>query len=229
MPKLKYWWRISALFPAMTTALGIMLGLLGIKTMIPAEYATAIYFAFALLSLCSWWQAAKQAQEADEQKSKNKELIDILNQMKEHMPKVPTESLPSGVENLSHLTNARIREMVKDLSSRMRAFEGGLHQARARVSDFSLNSNASKEDRNAAFQKKTAEILEQSAAAGNEFRSRLLPVALTLRDEMRTRLGIFPPIPQESLALALEYGMLSGVHPLSDAADYLEAIARKLT
>jgi len=134
----------------------------------------------------------------------------------------------SSVDNLSSRSNAQLRDQVLQLTSAMRTFENGIQSARTNRIMNRLPVSATKEQRQANWEAETQAMLDQSTNAQTEFRVRFLPEALALREEMSKRLGRLPPYQDKANIIALDYGMLAGVSPISDAANYLDGLARQL-
>jgi hypothetical protein len=141
---------------------------------------------------------------------------------------VPKPEISSTVENISRLPNEQIRRRVADLATAMRIFEGGRRSANAAELIDRLPPSATREQRHAAWTEQTTRMLTRSAEEQTQFRIQFLPQALALREAMLNRLGIMPPYPPQPRVVALDFGMLAGVSPISDAANYLEELARRL-
>lgn len=65
MPGLHYWLSGTALFPALSFAFGIAVGLVGIKAMIPRRTFWVLLVGTVILSAISWENAAQQESDAD--------------------------------------------------------------------------------------------------------------------------------------------------------------------
>jgi hypothetical protein len=85
------------------------------------------------------------------------------------------------------------------------------------------------EQRNADWQADGLKDAESRGQFHAEFMSRYYAHAMALRDEISRRLGIFPPYRHEAdSSVVLDNGMLAGVNPVTEAANYLDRRARKL-
>lgn len=144
------------------------------------------------------WAWIISAKQAEES-DKQKKLLELLR------PKDLDALKGSAVENLTGLSGAEIKHRVAALTDRMRVFERGVLESR--YGD---------------------EIGRRSSEANYNFRHQFLPEATALRGEMARRLGITQPFATDHRTVALDYGMLAGVSPISDAAIYLETLARQL-
>ncbi len=167
--------------------------------------------------LLGMWTTAKQ----EEVSAKNQQTLDVIK-----VAVLPDTN--SAVQNLSHLSNNQIKQHVSTLAARMRTFEAGLKSTQMRDMAQQLPKGASQQQREADWNAKTATMFSQSAEAQSQFRSQFLPQALALREIMSKRLGILQPCPSDRKTVALDFGMLAGASPVSDAADYLEGLARQL-
>jgi hypothetical protein len=75
----------------------------------------------------------------------------------------------------------------------------------------------------------TALYIQSHANEEAAFRSQLLGQAIYLRDQLLMRLGNPAMTPQDRIKSLAFDGMLAGPAPISDAADYLEQLARQLS
>jgi hypothetical protein len=156
------------------------------------------------LTIWGWYVAAKQNAESDEQAK-------ILRDIRAALP-----GPSSGqVHNLAPLDAAALKTRVASLTLRMRTFAAGVDSSRARLF--------------APGQMDHQKLIQHSADAQAEYRGQLWPEAIALRDEMARRVGLLKPYPSDHRSVAIDYGMLAGVSPINEAANYLEELARKLS
>jgi hypothetical protein len=224
MPGLQYWFSVAALWLAGSFVITVILGIMGIRTMIPNKIAVFLIGMALLVMLLGWWTAAEQEEASAKREHKLDQISETLDLIKSSLPPV-TAFTP--VDNLSSFSNAQLRDRVLRLTAAMRTFEGGIKAAESPVMN-PLPATATETQRHADWTARTNAMLERSTQAQNEFRVRFLPEALALREEMSKRLGRMPPYPEDRKTVALNYGMLAGVSPISDAADYLEELARQM-
>lgn len=223
LPAARHWLGFAALFQLGAFAFAAIVGLLGMNPVPPTWFYVLLAVA-AVLTVLAWHAAAKQAEESETYKldaALNRKVLETLAESSRR-------ELPTGLENLTRLSESEIRKRVKDLADRMRAFESNyLAQDRARFMT-RTHVGMDQEARQKAWDAETRDMVSHHHAAQTEFRSRFLPEAIQLRDEMQRRLGLFAKNEAERSIVALEYGMLAGVRPIDEAAGYLEGLARKL-
>jgi hypothetical protein len=70
-------------------------------------------------------------------------------------------------------------------------------------------------------------LLERQLLTRRTYRERFFRPARAFRDELRKRLGI-RNVSREPKIPALDQGVLSGARPITQAANYLVALARRL-
>lgn len=143
----------------------------------------------------------------------------------EPMPK-PKPVTPTLAESVRLLTNTELRQDVKELSDNMRNFETGARQASDGLMlqpTFSVNDKPIDE---AVREKRAKQNALFHAAEQTDFRKRYLPEAEAYKDEMLRRLNETRPDREKGL-VALQ-GDLEGTSPISDLADYLEWLSRRL-
>ena len=78
-----------------------------------------------------------------------------------------------------------------------------------------------------ALDRESQSLMERHLETVRAYRERFYRPARALRDELRKRLGI-RNINREPELPALDEGVLSGAKPITEAANYLAALARRL-
>jgi hypothetical protein len=154
--------------------------------------------------------------------------------------KAETAGLPGGgeAEGIRKLTDRELLDYTVRFASDMRTFEANSDVERAKAGEF-VSSNMTQDQRIAIYASNAAKSAEQNARYRQQFQNLYLHTANQLRDEIKARLNkrgmivsdtysikIFGS-PMEIELLAFE-GHLTGPHPISNAANYLEQIARRL-
>lgn len=134
-------------------------------------------------------------------------------------PPAVSQTPTSPVNPLASLSNEELKKRTLELAKKMRDFETAYRQRE-------YNIILQRTTTDAEWQQKTQQELALSMDKQNEFRNQYLGEALSLRDEILRRLHETYQDPQHRL-IAFE-GILAGPSPISDAADYLESIARRL-
>lgn len=166
-----------------------------------------------------------------------------------HQPQT-TQSYALPSENpkpvsISQLSNGALQKAAIEFAERMRTFEANAKLREPKRTPMKLLALVPPEEQQKA-QQRAAEIWEQDTQRTNEYHTRItnefrnsyLLRARELRAEIERRLaqsGRFPPYMKgtnpatEQFAITtLEHGHLSGIRPVSDAADYIETIAQLL-
>lgn len=140
---------------------------------------------------------------------------------------ISSPTAPFSVRNLQHLTNEELRREVGNHADAMRAYEAmarGEDPSYARIS----RAPAEREEQDRASNRHRARV-------NHYFKTRLLPAAQALDHELRGRLGMGDPLADSMTDPSVRHnahtiirGHLAGPSPMTDAAGYLEMLARKL-
>jgi len=137
------------------------------------------------------------------------------------------ETIPE--DPLLHLTNDVVKQKTIELAQKMREFEKAYKIKQ--IDDLMVrppySRDATQEERRLAWELETMRTLRRSTERQTEFRNQFSSEALNLEESLLARLGKTMPSLEERPP-ALPYGMLVGPSPVSDAADYLERMARQL-
>jgi hypothetical protein len=164
-------------------------------------------------------------------------LLQLIPQWGEEHPKHQyTQTLPPSLEGqqknqeatnpAARLTNAELRHAVKELSDNMRDFETDARQKTDALMSqprFFVNGKPIDE---VSWKRRVKQNAMFHAAEQTDFRKRYLPDAEAYKDEMLRRLNETRPN-RETELVALQ-GDLEGTSPISDLADYLEWLSRRL-
>lgn len=194
-----------------------------------AWVAVAVVLAISL----TWWLGAKRSEENRIEKEQKRGLTDQVISLASQLSGV-MQNKPEDIESiinfvrLSDLSNEILRVRAITHAKKMREFEENYKNA-MRL-NYGQNINYSKltdVERHKEWQKETKKLMETSNRHLTIFRNDYLPEALGLEIELLKRLKKERPDGDGKL-VALEHGMLAGVSPASDAADYLEGMAREL-
>ena len=138
------------------------------------------------------------------------------------------ESVDPIVDELKTLPPSELREEVLQLATEMKSFEAGTD--REFVTTLSAPPAAAaltEAERDEALDRESAELMERTLLTRRAYRERFYRPARALRDELRKRLGI-RNVAREPRIPALDEGVLSGAKPITHAANYLVALARRL-
>ncbi|HUQ99663.1 MAG TPA: hypothetical protein VM166_09435 [Gemmatimonadaceae bacterium] len=132
------------------------------------------------------------------------------------------------IETLKEIPPSVLKEGTLQLAEEMRSFEAGTDMEFVNSLQYTpATEGASEAQLEAAIEKQSIELVQRHLLTWRAYRERFYVPARAFRDELRKRLGIRntsrePQIP------ALDDAVLTGANPISDAADYLVALARRL-
>ncbi len=146
-------------------------------------------------------------------------------------PPEPTRTTSTPQNEFAGLSNVQLRNRVIDLAKSMRKVEEEFKNRNQELSTrgmVAVGKVKSEPDKNAAWWESTnAEMVERNRQAlifGQDY----LPEARELREELERRVGKDSVPTRPGDLVALNEGALAGPSPITDAADYLEKLARKL-
>jgi hypothetical protein len=143
-------------------------------------------------------------------------------------PPLPPEPIDPLVETLREVPPAVLKEGTLQLAEEMRTFEAeGDKEFVTTLLTTPPAAHHTEEQLEEALDKQSAELMQTHITTWRTYRDRFYRPARAFRDELRRRLGIRntsnePHIP------ALDQAILTGANPISDAADHLVALARRL-
>ncbi len=138
------------------------------------------------------------------------------------------ESIDPIIDELKTLPPSELREEVLQLATEMKSFEAGTDREFVTTLSAPLAAAALTEaERDEALDRESTELMERTLLTRRAYRERFYRPARALRDELRKRLGI-RNVAREPSIPALDEGVLSGAKPITHAANYLVALARRL-
>ena len=141
---------------------------------------------------------------------------------------LPPEPVDPLVETLREVPPAVLREGTLQLAEEMRTFEAeGDKQFVTSLLTTPPVTNQTEEQIEEALDKQSQELMQSHITTWRTYRDRFYRPARAFRDELRRRLGI-RNTSKEPRIPALDQAMLTGANPISEAADYLVALARRL-
>lgn len=138
------------------------------------------------------------------------------------------ESMDPIVEQLKTLPPLELREETLQLATEMKSFEAGsVNEFVTALSSPSQPPAVTEAERDEALDRESSKLMERDLRTWRVYRERFYRPARAFRNELRKRLGIRntnaePWIP------ALDEATLSGAKPITQAANYLIALARRL-
>lgn len=132
------------------------------------------------------------------------------------------------VETLSEIPPSVLKEGTMQLAEEMKSFEAGTDMEFVNtLLQTPAAEGVSEAQLEEAIDQQSTELVQRHILTWRAYRDRFYGPARAFRDELRKRLGIRnasnePEIP------ALDDAVLVGANPISEAADYLVALARRL-
>ena len=126
---------------------------------------------------------------------------------------------------LSHLTDTELKSKTLDFADEMRSFEADYQNSRDETAT-ELSEFASKDGLKDDLENFKDTYEQRQTAFSSEFKSKYRPEAAAVRHEISKRLGISEPY--DEFSPALDHGMLVGANPVTEAADIIEELVKKL-
>lgn len=138
------------------------------------------------------------------------------------------ESVDPIVDQLKALPPSELREETLQLATEMKSFEAGTDRELVTTLASPPPINVVTEaERDEALDRQSTELMERQLHTWRAYREQFYRPARALRDELRRRLRIRNTSREPKLP-ALDDGVLSGARPITEAANYLAALARRL-
>lgn len=138
------------------------------------------------------------------------------------------ESVDPIVDLLKALPPSELREETLQLATEMKSFEAGTdRELVTALASPPLANVVTEAERDEALDRESQELMERELRTWRAYREQFYRPARALRDELRRRLRIRNTSREPELP-ALDEGVLSGARPITEAANYLAALARRL-
>jgi hypothetical protein len=144
--------------------------------------------------------------------------------------KFASESTSEPFGTLREKTNSDLLRITVDFAAQLRTFE-----TNARLTwiegGITVPSDAPEYERQEAAERNAKRLRRLALSEVTEFKNRYQHPAVQLKDELQSRLGkagIFIAQDRYNGSLIALDGHLAGAHPITDVADFLEKLARKL-
>ena len=132
------------------------------------------------------------------------------------------------VEQLKELPPAELREEVLQLAKEMKSFEAVSDREFVNtLAGAQLPIVVTEEEHDEVLDMQSTELVEHNLRTWRAYRDTFYRPARAFRDELRKRLGI-RNVNNEPRIPALDKAELTGAKPISQAADYLAGLARRL-
>jgi hypothetical protein len=137
------------------------------------------------------------------------------------------ESIDPLVDELKTLPPLELREEVLHLATEMKSFEAGSDREFVTTLATPVAAQTTEAERDEALDRESKTLMERHLLTVRAYRERFYRPARAVRDELRKRLGIRNTNREPELP-ALDEGVLSGAKPITEAANYLASLARRL-
>jgi hypothetical protein len=138
------------------------------------------------------------------------------------------ESMDPFADELKTLPPLVLREEVLQLATEMKSFEAGTdREFVTTLASPPPAATGTEADGDEALDRESAVLMERHLGTWRAYREKFYRPARALRDELRRRLGI-RDLRREPSIPALDEGVLAGAKPITQAANYLAALARRL-
>lgn len=138
------------------------------------------------------------------------------------------ESIDPLVDQLKTLPPAELRDETLQLATEMKSFEAvTVREFVTTLASPPPVQAVNEAERDEALDRESKTLMERDLLTARTYRERFYRPARALRDELRKRLGIRNTNREPELP-ALDEGVLAGPKPITEAANYLAALARRL-
>jgi hypothetical protein len=137
------------------------------------------------------------------------------------------EAVDPIVDQLKTLPPLELRDETLQLATEMKSFEAGIDRELVTVLGSPPANVVGDAERDEALDRESRELMERQLRTWRAYREQFYRPARALRDELRRRLRIRNTSREPKLP-ALDEGVLSGARPITEAANYLAALARRL-
>lgn len=132
------------------------------------------------------------------------------------------------IQQLQKVPPAVLKEGTLMLADAMKTFEAGSDQAYlSTLMPSPPLGGTTREQRDEELDRQSEVLLQRHLDTWRGYRDRFYRPARAFRDELRKRLGIRNPSTEPKIP-ALDSATLTGANPITQAADYLVALARRL-
>ena len=140
----------------------------------------------------------------------------------------PPEPVDPLIETLREVPPSVLKEGTMQLAEEMRSFEAGTDKEFVTTLLTTPPAAGQTEEQiEEALDLQSKELVQRHILTWRTYRDRFYRPARAFRDELRKRLGIRNPNNEPAIP-ALDQAILTGANPISEAADYLVALARRL-
>jgi hypothetical protein len=136
------------------------------------------------------------------------------------------ESRDPLAEELSELPPAELRNETLEFVAALKPFEAGTDREFVNTLAAAIPV-ASEAEKDEALDQQSAVLMEHNLRTWRAYREQFYRPARAFRDELRKRLGI-RNVNSEPRIPALDQAVLSGAKPITQAANYLAGLARRL-
>jgi len=202
------------------------------QSFVPRALVTMFFGSLIGLGLCllSGWRPATSGEGIEPDSDQKRDSVQIQT-MQPAIDSVTIHALVKAFkeevnQQARTFSNRELSQSAIAFSKRMRAFERKFKEQQDAATLRWMR--ASRDNPDSAWHAQTEEMTRMYFDKQQEFRDTLLGQAVYLKNELEQRLSIKLDPSEEANLLAFR-GMLAGVSPVADAADYLEKLAHRLT
>lgn len=147
-------------------------------------------------------------------------ISELVQKTQEETVEMMIERPSTVLENLSELSTQHLKLRVSEFCGEIRRWDIERRTKRDAILHNRHND--------VSWSEFTENLLSNSTEENHAWRSRYQSTALAIKSELLRRLGDTHGLDTSHGDVAIEHGVLAGVSPVTDAANFLEALARRL-
>lgn len=204
------------------------LGLWGLQVTFDLQ---ALLVVAAIVGLVNFGLALHDERSIKEARRQAGEDRQILRDLQRHVQSSARfADIPAHLQDLSRMSNTQLKALVETTSRRLRDFDAELTANRDTTPywrRFAGWSEASEEQRSEWWNQDNERSRRENDREKSEFLKHYRPDAQALWEEMRRRLG-GEDLGDFGRSVAIQYGVFAGPNPVEEAAEMLDALARRL-
>jgi hypothetical protein len=146
----------------------------------------------------------------------------------EEKPVAAPDAVDPLIQTLKEVPPDVLREGTLQLAEQMKSFEAGTDKEFvSTMLETRPLQDATEAELDQVIAEDSGQLMQRHLSTWRTYREQFYRPARAFRDELRRRLGIRNTVNEPKIP-ALDQAVLTGVNPISQAADYLVALARRL-